>query len=220
MKEYWCHSCNVCCTSPDLLLQHMNGKKHNAKVVKLAQAARDAKEEARDEASKMQQQQQQQQAQISGKKRKAESSKPAMIGIQNGQYWCFPCSVTAKVFEVLQVHLDGKKHAGKLRLLGGPEVFQPPMPLPALPEKPGDDSPDAAKEQKKPKLEIGAKEDSIPPPPVIKPAADAAPSVAAPPKAPIRSAAAPTAMTGIKDNLYFCFPCNVSCNRSDWSPFV
>ena len=35
---------------------------------------------------------------------------------------------------MLQIHLDGKKHAGKVRILGGPEAFQPPQPLPPLPE--------------------------------------------------------------------------------------
>ena len=71
----------------------MNGKKHTAKVVKLAQAAKDtakgiAAAAAATPAAP---------APVpvpAGKKRKAEPSKPAMIGIQGAHYWCFPCSVS------------------------------------------------------------------------------------------------------------------------------
>ena len=40
---------------------------------------------------------------------------------------------------MLQNHLDGKKHAAKIKLLGGPEAFAPPKPLQLLgplPESP------------------------------------------------------------------------------------
>ena len=37
---------------------------------------------------------------------------------------------------MLQTHLDGKKHAAKLRLLGGAEAFAPPKPLGPLPVNP------------------------------------------------------------------------------------
>jgi len=172
-KEYWCQSCAVCCTSPELLLQHMNGKKHTAKVVKLAEAVKSSKIEAKAQAKQLgsakqpqeqSQQQQQPKPQQSGKKRKAESAepaKPAMIGIQDLEYWCFPCSVSARNFETLQKHLDGKRHVAKLRVLGGPEAFLPPQPLGPLPVTP---SPDGApsKRQKKDK-----KDGSIPPPPVV-----------------------------------------------------
>ena len=84
-------SCNVCCTSAELLLTHMNGKKHTAKVVKLAQAAKESTAAAAAAAAAATPAP----APVpAGKKRKAEPSKPAMIGIQGAHYWCFPCSVS------------------------------------------------------------------------------------------------------------------------------
>ena len=79
----------------------MNGKKHNAKVVKLAEAAKSSKVE--------QVQQKQQQQQPSGKKRKVEPKKPVMIGIQDNEYWCFPCSVSGWV----TIHFQMEKGVGK-----------------------------------------------------------------------------------------------------------
>ena len=66
----------------------MNGKKHTAKVIKLANAAKTAL------ADTQQPEPPQQQHRPAGMKRKADSTKPPMIGIQGTHYWCFPCSVS------------------------------------------------------------------------------------------------------------------------------
>ena len=67
----------------------MNGKKHTAKVVKLAEAAKQAKPDRQPPPQQPQQ----------PKKRKPDNSKPPMIGIQGAHYWCYPCSVSGASLE-------------------------------------------------------------------------------------------------------------------------